>query len=202
MKKPIIAVDVDDVLAGINRAMMEFVNKEFGTNLTWDDYTAPGEYHQYWEKIWGVSNEEAERRYQAFVEAESHGNLPLIDGATQAIDHLKKRFELVIITARDHKHKDETHQWLAQHFPQTFKDVLFLPLNEEDGKKVHKAVVAKEIGASYLIDDNVDHCTVAHQAGITALLFGDYGWNKHHQIPKGVIRVKDWQAVKEHFDAR
>jgi len=48
----------------------------------------------------------------------------------------------------------------------------------------------------------VEDCTLAHEAGVQALLFGEYGWNMTQAIPESVVRVKDWQAVKEYFDGR
>jgi len=36
--KPIIAVDIDDVLANLAQEIVDFSNKNWGTNLTIDDY--------------------------------------------------------------------------------------------------------------------------------------------------------------------
>lgn len=40
------------------------------------------------------------------------------------------------------------------------------------------------------------------ESNIQALLFGDYLWNKADNLPKNVSRVKNWQDVKEFFDAQ
>jgi hypothetical protein len=61
-------------------------------------------------------------------------------------------------------------------------------------------MICQEIGAGYLIDDNVEHCRLAAEAGVKALLFGEYGWNKHLPTPPGVERVKDWKDVTDYFN--
>jgi len=201
MKRPIVAVDVDDVLSPTNLMMMHFVNSNFGTAHTWEEYTAEGDYDGYWGRVWNVSREEAERRYKSFVTAEVLREVEPMEDAIQTLAYLKKQFELVIVTARGDDRAEDTHHWLEKRFPQVFKGVHFLPV-WGDGKKATKAAICKEIGAGYLVDDNVEHCVLAAQEGIHALLFGDYGWNKHATLPSGVVRVKDWRAVREYFDGR
>lgn len=200
-KKPIIAVDVDDVLAGVTEGMMHFVNAKFGTNHTMKDYEVVGPYWRYWEIVWGVDEEEGAKRYNAYIDADSHRTVAAIEGSIETIAWLKERYELMIITARELSYAENTHHWLEKTFPKTFKEVRFLP-NQADGSKVPKAVIAQEIGARYLIDDNVEHCIHADKAGVTALLFGEYGWNKAEKFPPSITRVKDWHAVKEYFSAK
>ncbi|MEO5627321.1 MAG: hypothetical protein ABIQ89_00315 [Candidatus Saccharimonadales bacterium] len=201
MNKPIIAVDVDDVLASVNQAMMQFVNEHFGTTHTWEDYTVAGPYRRYWEEVvWKVGPEEGRKRYDAFIERGGQRGAPMLDGAIDVLETLKQTHDLIVITARDHDYIEDTHHWLSKNCPGTFDDIHFLPYHEGSDKKVAKGVIAKQIGASYLIDDNVEHCLGAQENGVTALLFGDYGWNQ--AAPNSLTRVKDWQAVKEYFDGR
>jgi len=200
VKRPTIAVDIDDVLAPLNEAMMHFVNKEFGTKHTWADYTVVGPYAHYWNaQVWGVPHEEAEERYKQFVSSGAHFTTPVMPGAITALKHLKKRFDLVVVTARNHSYMDATHAWLNKHFPDVFQSIHFTPLRGDGDQKVEKASVVAELGASYLIDDHIGHCLPAARAGVTCLLFGDYGWNKD-AVPTNMVRVKDWRAVQEYFD--
>jgi 5'(3')-deoxyribonucleotidase len=202
MKKPIIAIDVDDVLSATNLAMMHFANNHFGFNHTWEDYNAPGHYTLYWEDaVWKVGHQRGQECYDAFVAAGSRRRFTVVEGAVDALKQLQKRFELVVITARSQKYADETHAWLDQHFPDLFQQVHFERV-EEDGTSVHKTVIAKEIGAQYLIDDSLEHCLPADATGVKCLLFGDYGWNNHQKIPASITRVKDWPAVLEYFNGQ
>lgn len=194
--KPIIAVDIDDVLFPTNRELMEFVNKHFGANLSWEDYQIHAPYWGYWERVWNVSTEEAYQRYKAFTTSDVMKSATTIDGAISVIDRLEKQFDLVIVTARKDEHADATHQWLNKHFPSTFKGVEFVPL-WGGNTTITKADICNKIGASFLIDDNIEHCTLAGEAGINALLFGEYGWNHHEgDLPKNVTRVKTWHDVE------
>lgn len=72
--------------------------------------------------------------------------------------------------------------------------------NVNDALKMTKTEVCRQIGADYLVDDQIKHCVSAAEAGIQTLLFGDYAWNKLDTIPANLTKVKDWQEVKAYFD--
>jgi 5'(3')-deoxyribonucleotidase len=201
MSKPIIAVDLDDVLGNENHAMMHFMNQHYGYTHTPEDYNVTGEYGPYWWKIWGVDEAEGLKRYEEFVAAKVAYEVVLepLPGAIKVLSHLKKSYDLVIITSRPAPLLEVTERWLEEHYPKLFDGVHFVKLWAE-GKKVTKAEIGKALGARYLIDDSAEHCTFAQESGIQALLFGDYGWNRAVSLPAGVVRVGDWLAVQEYFD--
>jgi len=198
--RKIIAIDVDDVLGSQNEAMMRFANKKYGLKHTIEDYTVEGPYWGYWENVWGVTPEEGERRVQEYHDSGGLDTHEPLFQAIEAIKQLQKKFDLVVITARQDTYKEQTHAWLEKHFSAAFKDVHFLAI-WNDGPKETKAEVCKRMGAAYLIDDNADHCRLASEVGVQALLFGVYGWNKAvNDLPSGVVRVKDWGEVLEYFE--
>jgi uncharacterized HAD superfamily protein len=199
--KPVIAVDVDDVLAAERDAVREFVNATYGTSHTEEDYSVDGSYARYWERVWGVDSEEGGKRYQAYLEAHEKIGHQTVDGAIKAINKLKKNYNLAVITSREDVLIDTTHSWLEKHFPKTFSHIEFAVVWSKD-YSVSKARIAKELKASYIVDDNPDHCNLAQEGGIQALLFGDYGWNRNAKLTEGIIRVKNWQEVLEYFDAK
>lgn len=202
MKKPTIAVDLDDVLGNENHAMMHFINKRHDLKQTTEDYNITADYWGYWYAVWGVGEEQGARWYAEFVEAKKSFEVILepLPGAIRAINELKKSYNLTIITSRRADLVEITEHWLNNHFPSTFTGIHFLELR--GGRhKISKARICQEIGASYLIDDTAEQCTMAQQAGMQALLFGDYGWNRAAKLPKGVVRVPDWQAVSDYFEA-
>jgi hypothetical protein len=55
----------------------------------------------------------------------------------------------------------------------------------------------KELGVVAMVDDGLRNCLRATEAGIRALLFGDYPWNQIDEMPPGMKRVMDWDAVLE-----
>lgn len=196
--KPVIAVDVDDVLFPTNDGTRGFVNNNFDRDYSEEDHSQPGEYKGYFERVWGVDHDTAEHWYHSFINSGALTEMEPVEGAIEAIKELEKNHTLVVVSARHEDQVDMTHQWLLKHFPSVFKDVRFIS-GWYHGRKVSKGDVCREIGADYLIDDHIDHCLEAEKAGTKALLFSEYGWSKDERA-NSLTRVKDWPAVKKFFD--
>jgi predicted methyltransferase len=62
MKKPIIAVDIDDVLVDHYEAVLAFHNARYGTTYTLQDYVT-----DHWSMVWGTDHAETERRAKEFA---------------------------------------------------------------------------------------------------------------------------------------
>jgi len=201
MNRPVIAVDLDDVLADEKEALRLFVNEAYSANLSRQDFDIEAPYWEYWETAQGISQAEGKVRYQAFLDSGGKAKIKVIKGVTKAIEKLKQDYSLIIVTARKNDLFELTHKWLELHFPKTFSGVEFVELWTGD-RKANKASICKEIDATYLIDDNADHCTQAAEVGITALLFGDYGWNRSFKLSKGMVRVKNWLEIEKFFDGK
>jgi uncharacterized HAD superfamily protein len=199
--KPVIAVDIDDVLADEMETVRTFINEKFGVSLSKDDYLVEAPYSNYWEHVWGVGPVEGTERYQAYLDSFEDLEHKTVDDAIEAIDKLKGSNTLVVVTARPGSLVNATHMWLDEHFPETFSSVEFVAVWSRV-KKVSKAIICKEIQANYLIDDSPDHCNLAQEVGVQSLLFGERGWNRNAKLTEGIIRVKSWQEVLEYFDAK
>jgi FMN phosphatase YigB (HAD superfamily) len=195
MKKQIIAVDADDTIFDENTAVRLYMNEKYGFSHTADDYLVPGKFSRYWDTIWGTEGVQTDGLYDEFATSDAKKNLKPIPDALETLKLLKAKYELVIVTARDHRTVELTHTALAEHYPEIFSDVHFTPL-WGNGEKVTKAKICTEIGASYLIDDCFEHCKLAAEAGIQAILFGTYGWNTYQALPSNVVRCKNWEEVK------
>ena len=193
MAKQSVAIDLDDVLAAHAEAFVQFSNELYKTNLT------VGDYHDHWSEIWRVEEEEAERRSAEFHTPGVIMAFGAKDEAVDILNRLKERYELFVVTARRKKLIDVTQEWLDKEFPGVFSDVHFVPIWEPNNT-VTKADISKEIGATYLIDDLVQHCNLAAESGIQALLFGDYSWNRADPLHKDVVRTKNWQSVAAFFN--
>lgn len=196
MIKKILAVDADDTLFDENTAVRLFMNDTYGFKHTAEDYSVEGPFNNYWERIWNKSPEETNDMYEKFVVSTYKEKLKPIDGALRILQELKKTYELVIITARDQRGVTMTHDSLALHYPDIFNDVHFVPL-WGGNEKATKASICNEIGASCLIDDSFGHCELAAEAGVQAILYGNYGWNRQQALTNGIVRCKDWDAVSQ-----
>ncbi|MBI3494589.1 hypothetical protein HY004_01225 [Candidatus Saccharibacteria bacterium] len=181
-KKEIIAVDIDDVLATNAEGFVEFSNKRWGTNLV------PSDYHDHWAELWGVENHEAVARADVLVKDGVFRSYNHLEDALPVLSKLSKRFDLVVVN-----------------FKGLFKEVYFAGIWDEitnHSAQKGKGDLLKEIGAHYLIDDQIKHCKTAAEHDIEALLFGNYSWNRAEDLPAGVHRVSNWRGVAEFFDAR
>jgi 5'(3')-deoxyribonucleotidase len=199
-RRPTIAIDLDDVVSNERDAIMHFANELHGIGLTEVDFEVEGPYWQYWEHVLRgrISEDKVEAFNGLYKEAEGWRQHQPQEGAIEVLGTLKETHDLVVVTSRGDLKGDATFDWLQQHFPDVFRKVEFVQLWGQKGE-VTKAIICNAIGAEWLIDDNLGHCEPAAEAGVHALLFGDYGWNRGRAIPEGVTRVKDWSAVLEYF---
>ena len=193
--RPTVAIDVDDVLAAHADAFISFSNRRYGTNFSIEDY------HDDWPKLWGISHEEMEKRAKEFHTTQSVAKYQLIQEADNVILKLKESYRLFLVTARPKYNIESTYDWINRNFSGVFEDIHFVPIWEPNNT-VTKADICKQIGADFLIDDLPQHCNIAAQGGIKALLFGDYSWNRNEEILNGVTRVKDWNEVLKYFNEK
>jgi uncharacterized HAD superfamily protein len=197
-KRQVIAVDVDDVLAAEAEFVVAYSNKHWGHQLTLEDY------QENWSAMWDVDIEEVERRATELHRPGLPTSYRLLDGAVSALQALKERYELVILTSRRNVVKDETLAWLNDVFADVFSEIHFTGFWDtisEDSHLMTKGELAKQIGADYLIDDQAKHCMAAAGAGIRSILFGDYAQTRNLDLPSGVTRCKDWAEVLDYFNA-
>lgn len=203
LKQKTIAIDIDDVLSATVEGFVNFSNTQWGANMQ------TGDYQEEWAKAWGVSIPEALERSEQLHASGTFGRTDPLADALPVLTDLSKRYRLIIVTSRQVRLKPETMAWLDRHYPGVFSDIHFMGIweaydhtNAEQRAKLTKAAVCRQLGADYLIDDQLKHCLGTAEAGIPALLFGEYDWNKADFLPKLVTRVRDWQAVREYFDAQ
>lgn len=194
-----IAVDIDDVLSSQVDVLIQFSNSRYGTSLTRDDFQTPGEYWGYFEMLWGVGDEEGKKRFKEFLDEKIPLTQVIEQEALRALQALKKNFRLDIVTSRHANYHQDTLEWLERQVPGIFDGVHFVALWDEKNGAVTKAAICREIGAGYLIDDNADHCNLAAEAGIQALLFGQWGWNVGKSLHENVTPIKNWTEVIEYF---
>lgn len=197
MSKPIIAIDIDDVLSTTVEQLLALSNEHFGTRFRADDFQEP------YSKMWGVDETEADRRLAILDGVGFMRTTSAIEGAAEALKRMKDQYELHILTSRGQTVAQKTHVWLDQHFPNTFSKIQLISVydngDHDAARRVTKANICTTIGADYLIDDQPKHANAVARCGTKALLFGDYPWNRDAEIVDGVVRVKDWRAVAEYF---
>ncbi len=196
MKKPIIAVDIDDVLAETTDALRIMVNERFDVDLQTEHYRIEAPYWGYYEHIWAGHGIEAKLEDfqpsmildQSFVRA--------AEGSVAALRQISRDYEIVALTARHDASMDATLRWLDDNFTGLISKVKFI--GSKDGLKMTKGDACLELGAVWLIDDHVEHAQSALEKGVQVILYGDYGW--HQNIPSAALCCKTWQEVAEYFE--
>ena len=201
--KQIIVVDVDDVISDYASSVVRFARREYDKNFTRDDVL------ENWGNMFNLSQDEWACQYKKFlIEENFYENPPVIEGAVETLRRLRVKFDLVILTSRPMFMRDATLKFLDSNFPNLFKEVLFANIwdaYDDEGVDLHtlshitKAEICRDIGASYLIDDQPKHCNGAAEFGVQCLLFGDYGWNRNAKIESLVTRVANWTEVEKYF---
>lgn len=200
MKKPIIAIDIDDVVAQGTEYLIESVNTRHNLALTREEYHAVGgEFWGYYERVWQAHGVGDLVHYADVAEemAADQSQVPLLPGAQFAVHELAKRFHVIFITARPPAWEQATRRWFKQHLDD--EDVeLYFAGNHYDSAAQSKGQLAVRLGAELLIDDNISNCQSALDEGVDTILFGEYGW--HTSVPDGMMRCKDWPAVLEYMN--
>mgnify|MGYP001164667960 CR=1 FL=1 len=200
MTKPIIAIDIDDVLADYAVGFIEFSNAHWDTNLTIDDYD------EHWANVWKVDVEEVRRRADLIHEKRLVKDLTHRSEARPILEKLSQRFDLAVVTSRRIQNKEDTLAWLGLYYPMLSVESVtfsgFYDTIHDDSIHQTKGSIISSIGASYMIDDQPKHCISAAECGVEALLFGSYRWNQLANLPPKVTRVRDWDSVEAYFGGR
>ncbi|RDX56226.1 hypothetical protein OH76DRAFT_1396566 [Lentinus brumalis] len=182
--RPVIAIDMDDVLSQTNEAVAKWHNDAYGTKMTVDDFY----YYYYWMNPYWGNPDETVRKVEEFWLTDYLDRTPPVEGAYEGLITLKNMgYRLVLVTARQQRELERSLQWLEKHFPGLIDWMICTGQSQEtlaDEKelltKLSKADVCRKIGAKLLIDDSVENALkcVTTEPPVPVLLFGDYQWNK------------------------
>lgn len=199
MRRKIVAIDIDDVVADTVGAIVHNLSLMSGKEITEEHFKHPGEYWGYYEdliKRLGLGEDFNYETVVSAIERNSHLIYP-VEGAQEALKQIMKKVDVVFITARHLDREAETKKWVEQYFGVPAGDVHVLG-NNFAGPLRSKGEVCVEIGAEWLIDDSPEHCLSAIEYGLQAILFGDYGW--HFNAPEHLHRAKSWKEVERFLD--
>ena len=198
--KPIIAIDVDDVLAQFVPAFCVFAKEKWNENVTISNFTED------WRKIFKVKDDEIikNRAIEMFSNYDFYDQIKIVPKANETLAYLSQKFSLVPVTSRVATTRDVTNNWLMRNFGDIFREIVFSGAYESDDNyeqrvNLSKGRICREIGAEFLIDDQPKHVNGAAENGVKSLLFGDYNWNRDAEISPNVTRIKNWLEVAKYF---
>jgi 5'(3')-deoxyribonucleotidase len=192
--KPVIVVDIDEVLFPMAATFLNYYNHEHKTNYTVNDMDS-----YYVEDMTGETEEQLLAKIRSYISTPHYKNAQPLEGSAEAIQRLSEEYELAILTARDDFYRGSTENFVEAHYPGVFSSVQYTHQIESPHIFVPKFEICKELGAIAIIDDSLKNVIECAEHGIDGILFGEYAWNKTDQLPHGVTRLNDWQEVAEHF---
>ncbi|HUO56107.1 MAG TPA: hypothetical protein VMU27_01585 [Candidatus Paceibacterota bacterium] len=189
-KRPVLAIDFDDVLVETMEPLCFFHNKMYGTR-----FSAASSWSFDLEEVWGCSVEEVHRRLDEFHTSSLHDESLPAKGAHEALTKFATLFELHMVTSRPDRYRERTAPLLERHFPDLFSEFHFGKEFGTKGRHFSKANVCQDIQAVMLIDDGLHNAEEVAGVGIPTLLF-DRPWNQTGILPSLVTRVHSWQGQK------
>lgn len=186
-RKPILAVDLDEVLGQFVQSVCAWHNRLYKTSMHPSLFTS---YHFSHAVPEFGSEDTTMRKIKEFLEgpasdtgapgpsAEFLSILP-VPGARAALEALSADFDLHVVTARSDSIAPATRAWLSANFGTLFSSVTFTNAytNGVETRKITKGSVCREMGAVCLIDDNCGYALEASEHIPVAVLFGAYSWN-------------------------
>lgn len=189
--KPLIAIDIDDVLFGFNERFLAFHNRRYQTDFALHHITSAA-FHT----VFGGTPDDDLRKIGEFQrEAGSLEGKP-VPLAIEVLRRLKVDHDLVIITARQSNIEQRTRSWLERTFPQIFTDIHFANYWDQSRPRRSKGEICRDLGVQVIVDDQPKYIEDCLKVGVKGVLFGDFSWNQEVVDRPDVRRVKDWSEVE------
>ncbi len=186
MKKPIIAIDVDDTLA------QHLDLRKLGLNTDAADV-----YKMDWSKMLADPAQISQLLTKA---TEVFRDLSPMEGASEVLQELHSEYDFIVMTARPERLRDVTENWIDANFPNIFAKKFFSDSSKWSGGNEMKtglarvkAEICQREGAAYLIDDQLVNCEAVAKVGVRPVLFGGFV----SEIPDGLLHVRSWAGVAE-----
>lgn len=195
MRKPVVALDIDDVLVDTAAALLNDYNKKYGTSL---------EKHHYYSKdvnVLGVTdyNEAADRLTRYVLSGALTQSQPLLD-AIEAVRRLSGAYTFIGVTSRPPEIAAATRDWLNLHFGDRVSDVIFthfiMAADSQNKTQLTKVEVCSDINATYMIEDHLHHAIPVAESGVKVFLI-DQPWNQMETLPLGIERVTSWSDIEK-----
>ena len=183
-----IGIDLDECISEFTNGFLKIYNDKFKKNFLF------GGVHSYnlWEVV-GGTREEALAIADEFYNSSEFDNIGLVDGAKEAIKKLSKKHQLFIITSRPAYIRDKTNNFIKNHFPNDFSEIIYTG-DFFSGQGKTKAEVCKALGIGTLIEDNFNYALSCAEQGIDVLLLNK-PWNKNAAEHSNIKRVGSWNEI-------
>ena len=172
-----IAIDMDEVIADFTAKLLQLYNEKYGASYTKSDLAGIN--------LRDIRPEHTENIREMILDADYFSDLPVIEGAKEALEKLSEKHELFITTAAmDFPTSfNAKYGWLRVNFP-------FIP-------DTHYVFCGDKsiISADYLIDDQSRHLKTFKGQGI---LFA-----AHHNADESYeLKMDSWEEIYNYFESK
>ncbi|CAN0138753.1 unnamed protein product, partial [Ectocarpus fasciculatus] len=165
--KPVIAVDLDEVLGQFVLQLCAFHNDKHGTSLTPESFNS-----YYFHEVWGGTRAEADAKMVEFFQTPYFlGGIPPLAGAAEVLRKHSRSLTFYLVTSRQDSLQAHTREWIDAHYPGMFAGLRFGNHFSTEGAVRSKPDLCRMIGAEMMIDDNIKYAAECASAGIRTLLF-------------------------------
>lgn len=171
-----VLVDMDEVIADVELAMINWYNKQFGGGIDHAKILSGGSL------IKGFPDEHQALVRQQLYEPGFFRHLPVMDYSVEVLEQMNERYEIFIVSAATEfpNSLKEKYDWLEQHFPFfTWQQLVFC------GSK-------KLMYGDFMIDDHARH--LEHFNGKPYLFSAPHNLNETR-----FDRLSGWKEVAEVF---
>lgn len=199
MKKRVLLLDLDGVIADFYKGFAEFLNENYGCYLPLDR-----EPEEYYFSRWGhgIENVNIPEATNAWVRSDGFLNIPAYSGASEFTKRLSEKADVYVVTARVgdwqrnlppdvvDKIREDTKKWLIKHDISFNK--LFFAHEKIDFCDLH--------GIEIIIEDKPDTVMEASETGKQSVLV-DRSYNRDFtQNGSNIYRAKDFEDILRHLD--
>jgi uncharacterized protein len=178
--RPVLGVDLDNVLSLTDPLIRWLIAEMYEIRLEQSDIV------QFAYSLCGITEEQEAAVLGRFHDS-ACSELPLLDGAAEALVVLREVWEIHIVTGRPDAARALTLDWLERHG---------LPYDQIDFLKFkHQSPVP----FTAFVDDHRETSYAMAKRGVFSMLF-DYPWNQPPtDDPTHLVRVRSWDDVVRHL---
>ena len=187
MRKKIIAFDFDDVICDISRAFLDFNKAKYKQSLPYEKAT---EYYLY--KVLNLKPAEESRRWTEFFKSPKFCYPSPEKNIAKNLKLLKKKYRLVLLTARSKGWQHQVHKWLDRYLPGIFDKLVFSQNLKRKDKR--KGSICRQRKFDILIEDRVEEIESCAKCGVKVIVF-DRPWNR--EVSKSIPRIKSLKELSK-----
>jgi len=193
MMRNLIAFDLDECLGELILSFLEYYNNSYGTNYRYEDVRS---YNL--EELIGGTRQGAIKEVYKFFDTDYFREIAVVIGSRHVVRELAKDNEVIVITSRPYIVEKQTAKWLSHQFYDRFNNVIFTNEWSLEGGSRTKGDICRELGVSYMIEDNLDYALECSEKGIRTFLL-EKPWNQR-EVNRDITRVKNYGELLDKFN--